>query len=622
MPTACAGTLSLSSPLPPVSCCHAPFAHGAAVVRLGAPAAGALPCWSSHLLPVTAREVAAPDPGRPAPCGGAGRDLQAPARRLTQPFGLIHGHLGAARTKLHPGQRAASPFPSARSLSDQLGPGCERPVSRRSAGGRAGPGQHGPARHGPAQPGTARPGLPGRHSPARPSTARHSPARTAWARQGLLQGPLWGDSGVLRQELLGHGTIAAGVLWALGPVPSSSTEVCWRACEGNRLATAAAAVCRAVPGRREGAAGAAPREAAVTQARPPGSGGAGTPRAPCCGSGGGGAARRSQGAAGPGGGSGAGQRRGSAGAAGPLRLGSRGRSGWGPGAAPVRVPGPLRLGGRGRSGWGAGAAPVRGPGPLRLGSRGRSGWGPGAAQAGVPGPLRLGSRGRSGSGPGAAPVRGPGPLRLGSRGRSGWGAGAAPVRGPGPLRLGSRGRSGSGPRAAQAGGPGPLRFGGRGRSGWGPGAAQAGGPGPLRFGSRGRAAQPVRLHTARAPLPVLLPSMGPCVVSSSSGTAGTTVATRQLRSDEGYEPAGKTGLAEQRALSGTQENKKKDAHKSMRTDGIHPRELAEVITKPLSVIRQQSWLPGEVPGDRRSADVMPIYKKGQKEGLGGYRPVS
>ncbi|KFQ22853.1 hypothetical protein N332_12329, partial [Mesitornis unicolor] len=68
-----------------------------------------------------------------------------------------------------------------------------------------------------------------------------------------------------------------------------------------------------------------------------------------------------------------------------------------------------------------------------------------------------------------------------------------------------------------------------------------------------------------------------------------------------------------------------DIHKTMGPDGIHPRvlrELAEVLTKPLSIIYQQSWLTGEVPVDWRLANVMPIYKKGQKEDPGNCRPVS
>ncbi|KAK4818318.1 LOW QUALITY PROTEIN: hypothetical protein QYF61_010780, partial [Mycteria americana] len=68
-----------------------------------------------------------------------------------------------------------------------------------------------------------------------------------------------------------------------------------------------------------------------------------------------------------------------------------------------------------------------------------------------------------------------------------------------------------------------------------------------------------------------------------------------------------------------------DTHRSMGPDGIPPRvlrELVEVLTRPLSIIYQQSWLTGEVPVEWRLANVMPIYKEGQKEDLGNYRPVS
>ncbi|GAB0192601.1 mitochondrial enolase superfamily member 1 [Grus japonensis] len=68
-----------------------------------------------------------------------------------------------------------------------------------------------------------------------------------------------------------------------------------------------------------------------------------------------------------------------------------------------------------------------------------------------------------------------------------------------------------------------------------------------------------------------------------------------------------------------------DTHKSVGLDEIYPgvlRELAEVLTKPLSIIYQQSWLTGEVPVDWKLANVTPIYKKGQKENPGNYRPVS
>ncbi|KAK4811266.1 LOW QUALITY PROTEIN: hypothetical protein QYF61_022163 [Mycteria americana] len=50
--------------------------------------------------------------------------------------------------------------------------------------------------------------------------------------------------------------------------------------------------------------------------------------------------------------------------------------------------------------------------------------------------------------------------------------------------------------------------------------------------------------------------------------------------------------------------------------------LAQALTKPLSILYQQSWLTGEVPVDWRLANVMPTYKKGRKEDPGNYRPVS
>ncbi|GAB0183026.1 hypothetical protein GRJ2_000767900 [Grus japonensis] len=68
-----------------------------------------------------------------------------------------------------------------------------------------------------------------------------------------------------------------------------------------------------------------------------------------------------------------------------------------------------------------------------------------------------------------------------------------------------------------------------------------------------------------------------------------------------------------------------DTHKSMGLDGIYPRvlkELVEVLIKPLSIMYQQSWLPGDVPVDWKLANVMPIYKKGQKEDLENYRLTS
>ncbi|PKU39610.1 rna-directed dna polymerase from mobile element jockey-like [Limosa lapponica baueri] len=64
---------------------------------------------------------------------------------------------------------------------------------------------------------------------------------------------------------------------------------------------------------------------------------------------------------------------------------------------------------------------------------------------------------------------------------------------------------------------------------------------------------------------------------------------------------------------------------SMEPDGIHPRglrELVEVLTKPLSITDQQCWLTKDIPVDWRLTNVMPIYKKGQKEDPGNYSPVS
>ena len=63
----------------------------------------------------------------------------------------------------------------------------------------------------------------------------------------------------------------------------------------------------------------------------------------------------------------------------------------------------------------------------------------------------------------------------------------------------------------------------------------------------------------------------------------------------------------------------------MGPDGLHPRalrELADVVAKPLSIILQQSWLTGNAPTDWRLANVTSVFKKGQKDDPGSYRPIS
>lgn len=55
-----------------------------------------------------------------------------------------------------------------------------------------------------------------------------------------------------------------------------------------------------------------------------------------------------------------------------------------------------------------------------------------------------------------------------------------------------------------------------------------------------------------------------------------------------------------------------NVHKSMASDGIHPRvlkKLSDIIAGPLSAIYQRSWESGEIPAYWKLASVILIYKK-------------
>ncbi|XP_010223959.1 PREDICTED: coiled-coil domain-containing protein 167 [Tinamus guttatus] len=71
--------------------------------------------------------------------------------------------------------------------------------------------------------------------------------------------------------------------------------------------------------------------------------------------------------------------------------------------------------------------------------------------------------------------------------------------------------------------------------------------------------------------------------------------------------------------------KDEDKTESVGPDGIYLRvlkELAEALTKMLSILISSSWSTEKIPDDWRLASVTPIHKKDQMEDLGNYMPVS
>jgi len=70
---------------------------------------------------------------------------------------------------------------------------------------------------------------------------------------------------------------------------------------------------------------------------------------------------------------------------------------------------------------------------------------------------------------------------------------------------------------------------------------------------------------------------------------------------------------------------KLNSDKSPGSDGIHPqllKECATVLAEPLSLLFQRSFDTGTLPADWKTANIVPIFKKGDRTDRANYRPVS